>query len=103
MYIYNITFSVSLEIEREWLDWTTTHFVAAVTGTGLPSHYKILRLLTELDNGAATYTLQLDFASSADCDLYVSDYEDFMVGLMRKKFGGDFVFFSTLLQELLKK
>jgi hypothetical protein len=100
MFIYNTTFSVSLEIEQEWLEWTSKDFVAAVTDTGLPAKHKMLRLLTELDNGAATYTLQLSFTSSETCNNYVSVYEDVMIKFMQDKFTGNFVYFSTLLQEL---
>ncbi len=100
MYVYNTTYSVSTERSGEWLRWVREIYIPAILATGLTGQHRMHRLLTELDNGGVTYTLQLSFLTREDFDSYISDYEDIMIEKMQQIFHGNFVYFSTLLEEL---
>jgi len=100
MIIANTTFSVAEETAADWLRWMKTFQLPAVMATGLPDNYRMLHLLTELDNGAITYTVQLEFTSRADYDIYFATQADAMQQRIQHRFGGQFVSFDTLLEEL---
>ncbi len=100
MIIANTTFSVAEETATDWLRWMKTFHLTAVMNTGLPQRYRVLHLLTELDNEAVTYTVQFDFATRADYDLYLATRADAMQQRIQHRFGGQFVSFDTLLEEV---
>lgn len=100
MIIANTTFSVAEEIATDWLRWMKKFHLTAVMNTGLPQAHRMLHLLTELDNGAVTYTVQLDFTTRADYDLYLAIQADTMQQRIQHRFGNQFVSFDTLLEEV---
>ena len=100
MIVANTTFSVAQEIAADWLRWMKTFHLPAVMNTGLPQSYRMLHLLTELDNGAVTYTVQLDFTTRAEYDLYLATQADAMHQRVQHRFGGQFVSFDTLLEDV---
>ncbi|UFH56751.1 DUF4286 family protein [Spirosoma sp. KNUC1025] len=100
MILYNTTYSVAEELATDWLRWMKLFFLPAVMSTELPAGYRILRLLTELDNGGVTYSVQLDFATM---DEYVAYQDGFAEGLQKRlqyRFGNQFLSFDTLLEEV---
>lgn len=99
MIIYNTTYSVANEVATDWLRWMKTFQLPAVLATGLLQSYRVLRLLTELDNGGVTYSVQLDFASRAEYDTYLNEHADRMEQRIRHRFGGQFMSFNTLLED----
>lgn len=100
MLLYNVTININKEQEADWLQWMQTEHIPDVMSTGLPKSYKLLRLLTEIDNGGSTYTAQYFFNSLAEYE----QYEDlFAPGLRRKlqdRYANQFVAFRTLLEEV---
>ncbi len=99
MILYNTTYSVAAEIGLDWLRWIKTFYVPAVMATDLPVSYRILRLLTEIDNGGVTYSVQLDFAAMEDYFTYLNLHADAMQQRIKHRFGNQFVSFDTLLEE----
>ncbi|WP_420147747.1 DUF4286 family protein [Spirosoma sp.] len=100
MILYNTTYSVASEVATDWLHWMKRFFVPAVVATELPAGYKILRLLTELDNGGVTYSVQLDFKSMDDYLTYQESHSDSLRQRIQHRFGNQFVSFDTLLEEV---
>lgn len=100
MILYNTTYSVATDSSPDWLRWMKNFQIRAVMATGLPVGYKLLRLLTELDNGGVTYSVQLDFSTMADYETYQAHHADAMEKRIRHRFGGQFVSFDTLLEEV---
>ena len=99
MIIYNTTYSVADEIAQDWLHWMKRFFVPAAMATELPGSHKILRLLTELDNGGTTYSVQLDFKTMADYSAYLAYHADTLRQRIQHRFGNQFISFDTLLEE----
>ena len=99
MILYNTTYSVANEVAADWLRWMKLFFVPAVLATELPVSHKILRLLTELDNGGITYSVQLDFPTMDACLTYQERYADGLHQRIQHRFGNQFASFTTLLEE----
>ena len=99
MILYNTTYSVATEVADDWLRWMKRFYIPTVLATGLPVNHKILRLLTELDNGGITYSVQLDFASMDAYQTYRQQHADAMHQRIQHRFGNQFISFDTLLEE----
>jgi hypothetical protein len=100
MLLYNVTMSVEPTIEAEWLYWMRTQHVPDVMATGLPVDNKILKLLTEIDNGGITYTFQYFFKSIEDYETYQERYSPTLQNHVYKRYEGKYVSFRTLLEEI---
>lgn len=99
MILHNTTYSIATEVGPDWLHWMKNFQVRAIMATGFPVGHKILRLLTELDNGGVTYSVQLDFSTMADYEAYQQQHADAMQRRVQHRFGGQCVSFDTLLEE----
>ncbi|QJW88860.1 DUF4286 family protein [Spirosoma taeanense] len=99
MILYNTTYSVANEVAREWLHWMRTDHIPALLATGLPIGHKLLRLLTELDNGGTTFSVQLDFTAMEDYFTYQNLHADAMQQRIQNRFANQFVSFDTLLED----
>ena len=99
MILYNTTYSVASEVADDWLRWMKRFFLPAAMATELPTSHKILRLLTELDNGGVTYSVQLDFNSLETYQIYLELHADSLRQRIQHRFGNQFVSFDTLLEE----
>lgn len=100
MILYNTTYSVASEVAIDWLRWMKLFFLPAVMITDLPVGNKILRLLTELDNGGVTYSVQIDFDTMAAYLAYQKGHADSLRQRIHHRFGNQFVSFDTLLEEV---
>lgn len=100
MILYNTTYSVAVESGPDWLDWMKTVQLPATLATGLPIGHKVLQLLTEIDNGGVIYSVQLDFSTRADYEAYQALHADAMERQIQRRFGGQYVSFDTLLEEV---
>lgn len=100
MILYNTTYSVANEVEKEWLHWVKTDHIPTIIATEIPASYRILRLLTEVDNGGATYSLQLDFNAMEDYFTYLNQHADNMQQRIEDRFANQFLSFDTLLEEV---
>jgi len=100
MILHNTTYSIATEVGPDWLRWMKTFQLPAIVATGLPVDHKIWRLLTELDNGGVTYSVQLNFGTLSDCEVYQARHADAMQQRIQHRFGGQFVSFDTLLEEV---
>ncbi len=99
MILYNTTYSVAQEVATDWLRWIKAFYLPAVKATGLTVDHRLLRLLTELDNGGVTYSLQLNFESRTEYETYLAQHAETMQQRIQHRFGGQFVSFDTLLED----
>ncbi|AUD03748.1 DUF4286 family protein [Spirosoma pollinicola] len=99
MILYNTTYSVAEEVSSDWLRWMKRFFLPAVMATELPVGHRVLRLLTELENGGTTYSVQLDFNTMADYAAYQQYHADTLRQRIQHRFGNQFISFDTLLEE----
>jgi hypothetical protein len=100
MLLYNVTINIDKAIETEWLDWMKSQHVPKVMATGLPLQSKVLKLLTEIDNGGATYTFQYFFENMAAYEIYQQLHSPSLQNHVKERYEGKFVSFRTLLEEV---
>lgn len=100
MILYNTTYSVAVEAGSDWLHWMKTAQLPAIMDTNLPVGHRVLQLLTEIDNGGVTYSVQLDFSTMADYETYQTQHANAMERQIQHRFGGQYVSFDTLLEEV---
>jgi Domain of unknown function (DUF4286) len=63
MIINNITYSVDKTLEQDFLEWLKAVHIPDVMMTLKPKSYKILRLLTEIENAGATFSGRFELRS----------------------------------------
>jgi hypothetical protein len=100
MIIYNVTINIDDDVHDDWLAWMKNTHIPEVMATGLPIGNRILRLLTEIENGGQTYSIQYYFADMED---YLSYQDNFSLELrskVDKHYQGKYVAFRTLLEEV---
>ncbi|MEA5460516.1 DUF4286 family protein [Arcicella sp. LKC2W] len=100
MLIHNITYNIDTKLEEEFLTWMRTVHIPNVMKTGFPKTQKIMRLLTELDNGGTTFSVQYKFDSIEGFEVFENDYLDDLHDEVHKKYKGNYVHFVSLLEEL---
>jgi hypothetical protein len=100
MLIHNITYNIEKELENDFLDWIKNVHVQNVMITGFPKSFKIMRLLTEIDNGGATFSVQYKFDSIEGFEVFENEYFDDLNAAVDKRYRGKYVFFPSLLEEL---
>ncbi len=100
MILYNITYNIDQQIEREWLRWMKDEHVPAVVATGLTMQNNALKLLTEIENGGVTYTFQYWFQTMEDFVTYQSLHQYALQQQVATRYANRYVSFRTLLEEV---
>ena len=100
MILYNVTVNVDSDLASEWLDWMKGHHIPKVISTGCFSGYKILRLLTEVENSGITYSIQYQMKDLAAYEYYSREYAPALQREHSLKYEGKFVAFRTLLEDV---
>ena len=101
MIIYSVTINIDEEVQEEWLRWMREDHIPDVMATGLMRSYRMMRLLSrQEDETGVTYNIQYSLDTMDNFNRY---QEQFAPGLQQKtavKFGGRFVAWRTLLEEI---
>ena len=100
MLYYNITFNVELESEAAYIDYQKQTFIPAIIATKLIANHKLMRLLTEIENGGATYSLQLGFVDEDNFADFELNHLSNIIIAFHQLFVGKYVSFNTLLEEV---
>ena len=100
MILFNITYSIDPKIERDWLRWMKTDYLPMVESTTLTTKVTMLKLLTELDNGAVTYSLQIFFVAMENFLTYHHTFADDHQLKVDELFANQYATFRTLLEEI---
>lgn len=98
MILYNITINIDDNVHDEWIQWMREHHIPNILLTGLFVDNKILKLLTEIENGGTTYSFQYFLNSMEDYEKYESEYATALRTEHDARFGGKYVSFHTLLE-----
>ena len=100
MIINNITYSIDKNLEQDLLEWLKAVHIPEVMLTGKPKSHKIMRLLTEIENAGATFSVQYAFEKMEDFEDFENQFLDDLNYEIHKRYNGHYVFFPSLLEEL---
>ena len=100
MIIQNITYSINKDLEQDFLNWMQSVHIQNVMITGFPKSFKVMRLLTEVENGGATFSVQYNFDTMNNFEIFENVYFDDLNYEVDKRYRGKYVFFPSLLEEL---
>lgn len=96
MYIYNITFHVSKEIEQEWLNYIKKTFIPKMLKSGLLESSLTSRVVTE-DPSGTSYSIQFKTKSKEKLDQFIQTELEPIIEEINKKFSPKMVYFATEL------
>jgi hypothetical protein len=100
MIISNITYSIDKTLEQDFLEWLKAVHIPDVMMTLKPKSYKIMRLLTEIENAGATFSVQYNFESLEDFEVFENEFQEDLNYEVYKRYNGHYVLFPSLLEEL---
>lgn len=100
MIISNITYSIDKSLENDFLGWLKETHIPEVMMTLKPKSYRIMRLLTEIENAGATFSVQYNFDSLADFEQFENEFQKDLDYEIYKRYNGHYVFFPSLLEEI---
>ncbi len=100
MIIYNVTVNVDTDVSGEWLQWMKEVHIPEVMQCGIFTDHRMVRVLTDDDEGGITFAIQY---TCADMDAYNNYRDNFAPALQQKtqaKYGEKLMAFRTLLQTI---
>ncbi len=97
--IYNVTVNIDHEVHDEWVQWMQQEHIPDVMATGLFLKSRMHRVLAD-DDGGITYAVQYTAASMAKYEQYRETHAPRLQTAAQERFGGRFVAFRTLLEEV---
>jgi hypothetical protein len=100
MLLYNVTYNIDKNEEQDFLNWMQDIHIQEVMKTGFPKSYKVLKLLTEIDNGGVTFSVQYNFNGQDGFEVFENDYADYLHDKIDKRYRGKYVHFASLLEEI---
>ena len=99
MFIYNVTVSVTKEVENEWVAWMKQVHIPDVLNTGMFTSYKFYKVLSHDDPATSSYATMYNFDVLDNFVKYLNELAPVLRKGMDEKFGGKYAAFRTLLQE----
>ena len=100
MLLNNITFSIEPQTEKSFCHFLKKELSDFLNQIGIIQEIKIYKLLTEIDNGAETIALQLDFASIEQYIQFETEFKAATFDKINEKFSAKYLMFSTLLERV---
>ena len=96
--IYNVTVSIDLAVEKEWVSWMKEKHIPDVMATGCFLESRFTKVLNDQDQGGASYSIQYLLANEADYQLYLNEFAARLQQEHALKYHGKFAAFRTMLQ-----
>lgn len=99
MLLSSFSFSVEYAQALRFEDYLKNIVIKKIKNEGGIHDLKLLKLLTELDNGATTLSLQLYFKDMEHFMEFELNHRESLLFELQTYFKGSFVYFHTLLEE----
>lgn len=97
MYIYNTTFGVDPALEKEFLEWLASEFIAVSTVDGEYFHDPELFKVQTGDPQNNTFALHLRADDIDDINRWYADHGARLFDHLMSRWGGRVVYFTTTL------
>ena len=96
--IYNVTVKVDTEIAEAWLQWLLKEHAPAIIATNCFVSYTVVKLLEVDELDGPTYAIQYRALSMDDYQKYITDFAMELRQQSIKKWGQQFVDFTTIME-----
>lgn len=100
MHLYNTTFGVAKNVEKEFVDWLNKEFIPDSTSDGQYFHSPELLRVHSAEPDANTLALHLRAESLDDINLWYEDHGARLFDYIQKRWNGQVVFFCTTLSRM---
>ena len=100
MILYNVTVGIDKQFEAEWLQWMVSEHIPKVMATGMFLEQKIYKVLSHMEEGTSSYSIQYFSDSMDKLEIYLNEFAPDLTEEHRAKFKDKHVAFRTLLQEV---
>lgn len=100
MYIYNITLSVEEQNELEFSQFLKSIIIPFIKNENVVDKTIVLKLLTEVDNGAINFALQNEFDQVEKFFEFETSFLPKLFSKIDLSYSGKYLYFSTLLEEI---
>lgn len=97
--IYNTSFIIQEEIEKEWIDFIRKNYIARLTRYQLCRDIIFTKVSIDQPEGK-TYSLQLVFDSQAQQDHFLNNWLPQIEAQIIQKYANRYVCFSSVLTEI---
>ena len=99
MIIYNITVSISPEIEEDWLDWMKNKHIPDVMATGVFLEQRICRIITDsVEEHGLNYAIQYTCESLEKLEKYQAEHAPRLQKEHADRYKDQYVAIRTLLE-----
>ncbi|MGR3809550.1 DUF4286 family protein [Jiulongibacter sp. NS-SX5] len=100
MILSSFTFSVNFSHSLLFENTLKKEAIPFIESQNSVHKVKFYKLLTEIDNGGHTLSLQVFFKDMQSFTEFELNQKDKLLGLIEPKYSGNYAFFHTLLEEL---
>ncbi len=100
MIVYNVTINVDNDVAEDFIQWMQNTHIPDVMITGQFLSYKMLKLLSEEDNGGTTFAIQYFLDKMDNFDHYQTFHAKRLQGEVKARYDGKYVAFRTVLEVL---
>jgi hypothetical protein len=101
MITYNVTINIEDDVHQQWLSWMINKHIPDVMETKLFSDYKIMKIISrQEDETGQTFAIQYRAENIENYNIYQKDFAPQLQAETQKLFGGKFVAFRTLLEDI---
>lgn len=102
MIFYNVTINIEDAVHKQWLAYMKDEHIPDVMNTGCFVGYTFSRIVTrQEDESGVTYAIQYHCANMKEYENYRDNFAPGLQQDVLAKFGGKFVAFRTLLEEVI--
>jgi hypothetical protein len=96
MYIYNITFNIEKEIEKEWLEYIKKTFIPQMLSSGLLHSSLTSKIMVDEPQGNS-YSIQFTTENQSDLKKFINEELYPVLNRLHQKFSPKMVYFATEL------
>jgi Domain of unknown function (DUF4286) len=98
MLLYNVTVTIDLEIQNDWLKWMRETHIPDVMSTGMFVSYRMCRLLNHEHTDSEIYAIQYVVKDAAHLNRYQEEFAPVLQRQTRERYGDKYAVFRTVME-----
>ncbi|MCY7329163.1 MAG: DUF4286 family protein [Saprospiraceae bacterium] len=98
MLLYNVTFTIDLEIQDDWVRWMRETHIPDIMATGSFLSYRMCRLLSHEHDDAEIYAIQYLVKDMAHLMRFQQEFAPELQARHKARYEGRYVVFRTAME-----